>query len=137
MGLKGYRLWVIGQLDSTCRAPPGVSGWLRGLSSTGCVFDAHTITRVCVESAPPLPAGAEADELRRRRGARAHRRAQAPALRRARRPRGRGRGTLLPTLFWVFPLLCSRGKREGQTGAIAPSLVDTSCTNRTAKENTS
>jgi hypothetical protein len=23
MGLKVYRLWVMGQLDSTCRAPPG------------------------------------------------------------------------------------------------------------------
>ena len=22
MGLKGYRLWFMGQLDSTCRAPP-------------------------------------------------------------------------------------------------------------------
>jgi hypothetical protein len=22
MGLKGYRLWVMGQIDSTCRAPP-------------------------------------------------------------------------------------------------------------------
>jgi hypothetical protein len=22
MGLKGYRLWVMGQLVSTCRAPP-------------------------------------------------------------------------------------------------------------------
>jgi hypothetical protein len=22
MGLKGYRLWVMGQLDSTCRSPP-------------------------------------------------------------------------------------------------------------------
>jgi hypothetical protein len=22
MGLKGYRLWVMGQLDSTCTAPP-------------------------------------------------------------------------------------------------------------------
>jgi hypothetical protein len=22
MGLKGYRLWVMGQFDSTCRAPP-------------------------------------------------------------------------------------------------------------------
>jgi hypothetical protein len=22
MGLKGYRLWIMGQLDSTCRAPP-------------------------------------------------------------------------------------------------------------------
>jgi hypothetical protein len=26
MGLKGYRLWVMGQLDSTCRAPPRVHG---------------------------------------------------------------------------------------------------------------
>jgi hypothetical protein len=26
MGLKGYRLWVMGQLDSTCRAPPPVPG---------------------------------------------------------------------------------------------------------------
>jgi hypothetical protein len=24
MGLKGYRLWDMGQLDSTCRAPPHV-----------------------------------------------------------------------------------------------------------------
>ena len=24
MGLKGYMLWVMGQLDSTCRAPPQV-----------------------------------------------------------------------------------------------------------------
>jgi hypothetical protein len=24
MGLKGYRLWVMSQLDSTCRAPPRV-----------------------------------------------------------------------------------------------------------------
>jgi hypothetical protein len=23
MGLKGYRLWVMGQLDSTCSASPG------------------------------------------------------------------------------------------------------------------
>jgi hypothetical protein len=26
MGLKGYRLWVMGQLDSTCSAPPEESG---------------------------------------------------------------------------------------------------------------
>ena len=25
MGLKGYMLWVMGQLDSTCRAPPQVA----------------------------------------------------------------------------------------------------------------
>jgi hypothetical protein len=28
MGLKGYRLWATGQLDSTCRAPPLHSGRL-------------------------------------------------------------------------------------------------------------
>jgi hypothetical protein len=22
MGLKGYRLWAMGEIDSTCRAPP-------------------------------------------------------------------------------------------------------------------
>jgi hypothetical protein len=26
MGLKGYRLWAMGQLDSTCRAPPRAVG---------------------------------------------------------------------------------------------------------------
>jgi hypothetical protein len=26
MGLKGYRLWATGQLDSTCRAPPRLDG---------------------------------------------------------------------------------------------------------------
>jgi hypothetical protein len=31
MGLKGYRLWVMGQLDSTCRAPPRVLALPRGL----------------------------------------------------------------------------------------------------------
>ena len=30
MGLKGVRLWVMGQLDSTCRAPPRVQGVERG-----------------------------------------------------------------------------------------------------------
>jgi hypothetical protein len=30
MGLKGYRLWVMGQLDSTCRAPPQVQGLVAG-----------------------------------------------------------------------------------------------------------
>jgi hypothetical protein len=32
MGLKGYRLWVMGQLDSTCRAPP------MRVSNTPCSF---------------------------------------------------------------------------------------------------
>jgi hypothetical protein len=32
MGLKGYRLWAMGQLDSTCRAPPprDLLGYLGG-----------------------------------------------------------------------------------------------------------
>jgi hypothetical protein len=30
MGLKGYRLWAMGQLDSTCRAPPQARGGRRG-----------------------------------------------------------------------------------------------------------
>jgi hypothetical protein len=25
MGLKGYRLWAMGHLESTCRAPPGTT----------------------------------------------------------------------------------------------------------------
>jgi hypothetical protein len=29
MGLKGYRLWVMGQLDSNLRRPTMRSGWLR------------------------------------------------------------------------------------------------------------
>jgi hypothetical protein len=29
MGLKGYRLWAMGQLDSTCRAPPRARGRAR------------------------------------------------------------------------------------------------------------
>jgi hypothetical protein len=31
MGLKGYRLWVMGQLDSTCRAPPREEKTFRGV----------------------------------------------------------------------------------------------------------
>jgi hypothetical protein len=30
MGLKGYRLWVMGQLDSMCRAPTRARTLLRG-----------------------------------------------------------------------------------------------------------
>jgi hypothetical protein len=32
MGLKGYRLWVMGQLDSTCRAPPRGRAGERGVN---------------------------------------------------------------------------------------------------------
>jgi hypothetical protein len=35
MGLKGYRLWVMGQLDSTCRAPPRCRG-ARAWRARGC-----------------------------------------------------------------------------------------------------
>jgi hypothetical protein len=27
MGLKGYRLWDMGQFDATCRAPPRMNSW--------------------------------------------------------------------------------------------------------------
>jgi hypothetical protein len=43
MGLKGYMLWVMGQLDSTCRAPPraaaplGLGGLGRVLAFLGCL----------------------------------------------------------------------------------------------------
>jgi hypothetical protein len=33
MGLKGYRLWAMGQLDSTCRAPPTPPPPLRDMRS--------------------------------------------------------------------------------------------------------
>jgi hypothetical protein len=33
MGLKGYRLWVMGQLDSTCRAPPRMTRYCLGLGA--------------------------------------------------------------------------------------------------------
>jgi hypothetical protein len=53
MGLKGYRLWAMGQLDSTCRAPPrpaarpGAAGAGRG-TWTRCVavqdaFERHIL----------------------------------------------------------------------------------------------
>jgi hypothetical protein len=32
MGLKGYRLWAMGQLDSTCRAPPRAPSGTRAAS---------------------------------------------------------------------------------------------------------
>jgi hypothetical protein len=32
MGLKGYMLWTVGQLDSTCRAPPLSAARPRGRS---------------------------------------------------------------------------------------------------------
>jgi hypothetical protein len=35
MGLKGYRLWVMGQHDSTCRAPPRVRSAGRGGGRAG------------------------------------------------------------------------------------------------------
>jgi hypothetical protein len=45
MGLKGYRLWAMGQLDSTCSTPPretrgrtppsGTSQWVQGALRQG------------------------------------------------------------------------------------------------------
>ena len=48
MGLKGYRLWDMGQHDSTCRAPPwcsGTSGKIRAtvqFKSVSCIANFET-----------------------------------------------------------------------------------------------
>jgi hypothetical protein len=43
MGLKGYRLWVMGQLDSTCRAPTRygrkLASYTRTRRTYGCARD--------------------------------------------------------------------------------------------------
>jgi hypothetical protein len=41
MGLKGYRLWATGQLDSTCRAPPRWWHLRDGLEVALAVRDAN------------------------------------------------------------------------------------------------
>jgi hypothetical protein len=41
MGLKGYRLWVMGQLDSTCRAPPFAVQLRRILQLRAAAAGAH------------------------------------------------------------------------------------------------
>jgi hypothetical protein len=46
--LKGYRLWGMGQLDSTCRAPPRRPGCVwraRGRASRGAVVERVIIRR--------------------------------------------------------------------------------------------
>jgi hypothetical protein len=43
MGLKGYRLWVMGQLDSMCSAPPHIlraAGTRPGLPARGVALQA-------------------------------------------------------------------------------------------------
>jgi hypothetical protein len=44
MVLKGYKLWVMGQLDSTCRAPPQP----RGLLGSQAVDEAREVGRAHV-----------------------------------------------------------------------------------------
>jgi hypothetical protein len=43
MGLKGYRLRAMGQLDSTCRAPPSPTGAPRTGPSGGQGFAFHRV----------------------------------------------------------------------------------------------
>jgi hypothetical protein len=44
MGLKGYRLWDMGQLESTCRAPPRES--LLYLSTAASSDSTASVTNV-------------------------------------------------------------------------------------------
>jgi hypothetical protein len=39
MGLKGYRVWVMGQLDSNVQSPTGAGGSTRDSSSSGAAAD--------------------------------------------------------------------------------------------------
>jgi hypothetical protein len=59
MGLKGYRLWVMGQLDSTCRAPPRGDGALHGDASAQDALEA--MPRVAGSLAPANHAVAAQD----------------------------------------------------------------------------
>jgi hypothetical protein len=51
MGLKGYRLWAMGQLESTCRAPPraaavilaAVAVQIPRCSAASCVLERQTL----------------------------------------------------------------------------------------------
>jgi hypothetical protein len=55
MGLKGYRLWVMGQLDSTCRAPPR---WPQGSAFSASPGSKRTM-HTAQSSSPPAPPGVE------------------------------------------------------------------------------
>jgi hypothetical protein len=48
MGLKGYRLWVMGQLDSTCSAPPQL-----GVVQVAVAVEAAVGLRAAAEPNPP------------------------------------------------------------------------------------
>jgi hypothetical protein len=46
MGLKGYRLWVMGQLNSTCSAPLRHQGALRRTVALQVAFERQTLKAV-------------------------------------------------------------------------------------------
>jgi hypothetical protein len=52
MGLKGYRLWVMGQLDSTCRAPPPM---VRQSRTAKRAYDAAGTTGAAADAATAAP----------------------------------------------------------------------------------
>jgi hypothetical protein len=57
MGLKGYRLWVMGQLDSTCRAPALWINWI--LELYGPSPPTLTAVGAGTDQRPPTPPGPE------------------------------------------------------------------------------
>jgi hypothetical protein len=58
MGLKGYRLWVMGQLDSTCRAPPREPA---AAAAAAAVVEALAAAAVAVAAQPKAAGCADRD----------------------------------------------------------------------------
>jgi hypothetical protein len=50
MGLKGYRLWDMGQLDSTCSAPPMCACFTRCFSHPGNFLSRGVAVQVAFET---------------------------------------------------------------------------------------
>jgi hypothetical protein len=54
MGLKGYRLWTMGQMNSTCRAQPMLAFLHRRGSQRARAADADDVAvRACARVVPP------------------------------------------------------------------------------------
>jgi hypothetical protein len=91
MGLKGYRLWAMGQLDSTCSAPPRMAyGGSHQLMTAGMVHVTASMYGPCNQSSDTQGvmtlgegAGVPGDDRRRRDGLEG-------VLHPRRRPSGRG-----------------------------------------------
>jgi hypothetical protein len=54
MGLKGYRLWVMGQLDSTCKSP--TVGWPLSASSVSIWLSlTSSVVKATSDNTPSSP----------------------------------------------------------------------------------